>query len=390
MLPSSEWPLKQAEAANLDVRAAIKVVGVGGGGNNAVNRMIQAQLRGVEYIAVNTDAQALTAAQASKRIRLGKGLGAGGNPVLGSRAAEDSSDELYEALKDTDMIFITAGMGGGTGTGAAPVIAQVAKEVGALTVAVVTKPFSFEGKRRMQVAEEGIAQLKEKVDTLITIPNDRLLQVVDQKVSLEDAFRVVDDVLRQGIQGISEIITGDGLINLDFADVKAIMTGAGSALMAIGRATGENRAVEAAKAAISSPLLDVTVEGAKGVLFNVVGGREMSLWEVKDAATVIQEAADPEANIIFGAAVDDAANGEIRITLLAGGFNVRPTVMPTLLRNAAAAGASIPAGSLRQPASVPTATAAAGAGTRSHDLPQPTFETDDYEIPAFLRKFSKS
>ena len=382
MIPSSEWPLRQsADSSALDVKANIKVVGVGGGGSNALNRMIQADVRGVEFIAVNTDAQALQSALASKRIRLGKGLGAGGNPVIGNRAAEESSDDLYEALKDADMIFITAGMGGGTGTGAAPVIAQIAKEVGALTVGVVTKPFSFEGNRRRQVAEEGIAQLKDKVDTLITIPNDRLLQVVDRETTIEASFRVVDDVLRQGIQGISELITQPGLINLDFADVKAIMSQAGSALMAIGRASGEGRAVEAAKAAIASPLLDVTVDGARGVLFNVTGGPDLTLWEVNEAAQVIHKAADPEANIIFGAVIDPEMEGEVRITLLAAGFNAKPSVMPTMIRSGAAAN-SAPAAAAAQP--MAKVSAAAGRGA---EVVLPTFEAEDIEIPAFLRKF---
>ncbi len=365
----------------MDVRANIKVVGVGGGGTNAINRMIEAEVRGVEFIAINTDAQALQTALASKRIRLGKGLGAGGNPVLGNRAAEESSDDLYEALKDADMIFITAGMGGGTGTGAAPVIAQIAKEVGALTVGVVTKPFTFEGNRRRQVAEEGIAQLKDKVDTLITIPNDRLLQVVDRETTIEAAFRVVDDVLRQGIQGISELITIPGLINLDFADVKAIMSQAGSALMAIGRATGENRAVEAAKAAIASPLLDVTVDGARGVLFNITGGPDLTLWEVNEAAQVIHKAADPEANIIFGAVIDPELGSEVRITLLAAGFNAKPMMVPTSLRAAASAlGAAAVA-------SAPLVGSGAAAAAGRAATPLPDFQAEDMEIPAFLRRF---
>ncbi|MHB1004042.1 MAG: cell division protein FtsZ [Chloroflexota bacterium] len=379
-MPLSEWPPKQTdENPGLDIRANIKVVGVGGGGSNAVNRMIQAEVRGVEFICVNTDAQALLAAQSSKRIRLGKGLGAGGNPVIGNRAAEESSDDLYEVLKDADMIFITAGMGGGTGTGAAPVIAQIAKEVGALTVGVVTKPFSFEGNRRRQVAEEGIAQLKDKVDTLITIPNDRLLQVVDKDTTIEAAFGVVDDVLRQGIQGISELITMPGLINLDFADVKAIMSSAGTALMAIGQGSGENRAVDAAKAAIASPLLDVTVDGARGVLFNVCGAN-LTLFEVNEAAKIIHQAADPEANIIFGASVDPTLEGIVRITLLAAGFNAKPNIMPTSIRNmpiavnqTMAPREPVERSGLRQP------------------VPTPEIDSEELEkIPAFLRKYAKN
>jgi cell division protein FtsZ len=307
--------------------AKIKVVGVGGGGTNAVNRMIKAQVQGVDFLAVNTDSQALQAAQAPTRIQIGekltRGLGAGGNPSSGQKAAEESSEELYEAIRDADMVFITAGMGGGTGTGAAPVVAQIAQDVGALTVGVVTKPFSFEGSRRRQVAEEGIAGLRERVDALITIPNDRLLSIADQKMSITDAFAMADEVLHQGIQGISDTITKPGMINLDFADVKAVMSHAGSALMAIGRAAGENRAVEAAQAAISSPLLEVSISGAKGVLFNIAGA-EYTLNEVNQAARVIQEAADQDANIIFGAVIDERLQDEIQITVIATGFEGRP------------------------------------------------------------------
>lgn len=314
--------------------AHIKVVGVGGGGSNAVNRMIQSDLRGVEYYVVNTDAQALLYSEAANRIRIGdkvtKGLGAGGNPVIGSKAAEESSEELYDALRGADMIFITCGMGGGTGTGAAPIIAQIAKEVGALTVGVVTKPFSFEGNRRKASAEEGIARFKEHVDTLITIPNDRLLQIADKKTSMVEAFRIADDVLRQGIQGIADLITVPGLINLDFADVKSIMSDAGSALMAIGRGSGDNRCVEAARQAIESPLLELSIEGARGVLFNITGGEDLGILEVYEAAEIIQQAADPEANIIVGAVIDPRLNGEVKLTVIATGFdairkhNVKP------------------------------------------------------------------
>lgn len=382
MLSSSEWGNNGTEDSSiLDVKANIKVIGVGGGGSNAVNRMIQAEVRGVEFICVNTDAQALLAAQASRRLRLGKGLGAGGNPVLGNKAAEESSDDLYDILKDSDMVFITAGMGGGTGTGAAPVIAQIAKDLGALTVGVVTKPFSFEGNRRRQVAEEGIAQLKDKVHTLITIPNDRLLQVVDKDTTIEQSFQVVDDVLRQGIQGISELITVPGLINLDFADVKAIMSQAGSALMAIGRATGENRAVEAAKAAIGSPLLDVTVDGARGVLFNITGGPDLTLWEVNEAAQVIHKAADPEANIIFGAVIDPELTGEIRITLLAAGFNAKASIMPTALRDR-----FVPEGTPAVAAARDLAPDKVKAAREAVFAQQDSEEIQN--IPAFLRRYA--
>jgi cell division protein FtsZ len=305
--------------------AQIKVIGVGGGGSNAVNRMIQAGVKGVDFIAVNTDAQALVHSEAPTRIRIGdkltKGLGSGGNPDVGRRAADESGEELFEVLKGADMVFITAGMGGGTGTGASPVVAQISREIGALTVGVVTKPFTFEGTRRRLSAEEGISSLREQVDTLITIPNDRLLQIADKKTTLHEAFRIADDVLRQGIQGISDLITEPGLINLDFADVKSIMQVAGSALMAIGRGTGDNRCIDAARQAIESPLLEISIEGAKGVLFNVTGGPDLGMLEVHEAASVIQQAADPEANIIFGAVIDPEMGSDVKITLIATGFD---------------------------------------------------------------------
>ncbi|MCA1587357.1 MAG: cell division protein FtsZ [Chloroflexi bacterium] len=305
--------------------ALIKVIGVGGGGSNAVNRMIRAEMMGVEFIAVNTDAQALLQSDAPHKIRIGdkmtRGLGAGADPLVGQRAAEEDSEKIYEALKDADMIFITAGMGGGTGSGAAPVIAEIAKDLGSLTVGVITKPFSFEGVRRKLVAEQYSELLKDKCDTLITIPNDRLREVVDKKTSILDAFRVVDDVLRQGVQGISDLITVPGLINLDFADVKTIMREAGSSMMGIGTGTGENRAVEAAKAAVMSPLLEVNITGARGILFNVTGGSDLGLFEVNEAAEVIKEAADPEANIIFGTVIDDRMRDEVKVTVIATGFD---------------------------------------------------------------------
>lgn len=345
--------------------ASIKVVGVGGGGSNAVNRMIQADVRGVEFVAVNTDAQALARTGANRRIQIGdkltKGLGAGGHPEIGTKAAEETSDSIFEALKGSDMIFITAGMGGGTGTGAAPVIAQIAREIGALTIAVVTRPFSFEGTRRRVVAEEGIAQLKDKVDTLITIPNDRLLQVVEKKTSIEAAFKVVDDVLRQGIQGISELITVPGLVNLDFADVKTIMSQAGSALMAIGHGEGETRAMDAAKAAIASPLLEVSIDGAKGVLFNITGGPDLTLFEVHEAAEFIAGAADKDANIIFGAVIDPRVQGEVRITVIATGFDGRASA-------AKPASAAPPPRKLRE------------------IVPAVHVDIEDIDRPAFLRR----
>ena len=305
--------------------AQIRVIGVGGGGSNAVNRMISANMVGIEFIAVNTDAQALLLTEAPHRIRIGdkltRGLGAGGNPSVGAKAAEENAEELYEALKGSDMVFITAGMGGGTGTGASPVVAQIARELGALTVGVVTRPFTFEGNKRRLSADEGIANLKQHVDTLITVPNDRLLQVADKKMPLKEAFRLADDVLRQGIQGISDLITVPGLINLDFADVKTIMSKAGSALMAIGEASGETRAVDAAHLAIASPLLDIDINGARGVLFNITGGLDMTLYEVNEAADIISQAAHPEAEIIFGAVQDAEFDGKVKITVIATGFD---------------------------------------------------------------------
>ncbi|MBC8014149.1 MAG: cell division protein FtsZ [Sporomusaceae bacterium] len=313
---------------DLDRFAAIKVIGVGGGGNNAVNRMIAAGLNGVEFISVNTDAQALMHSQAPYRIQIGekltKGLGAGANPEIGEKAAQESREEIIKALRGADMVFVTAGMGGGTGTGAAPIVAECAKEVGALTVGVVTKPFSFEGRRRQGQAELGTAKLKEKVDTLITIPNDRLLQVADKRTSMIDAFRIADDVLRQGVQGISDLIAVPGLINLDFADVKTIMTDTGSALMGIGYGSGDNRAVTAAEAAIKSPLLETSIEGARGVLLNITGGPSLGLLEVNEAAAIISDAVDPEANIIFGAVIDEAFQDEVRVTVIATGFDGKP------------------------------------------------------------------
>ncbi len=349
--------------------ANIKVVGVGGGGSNAVNRMVQAEVRGIEFIAINTDAQALARTDADRKIHIGdkltKGLGAGGKPEVGTKAAEETSDQIYEALKDADMVFITAGMGGGTGTGAAPVIAQIAQEVGALTVAVVTKPFTFEGARRRANAEDGIGNLKDRVDTLIVIPNDRLLQVVDKKMPVEAAFKVVDEVLQHGIQGIAELITVPGLINLDFADVKAIMSRAGSALMAIGRAEGDERAAEAARAAVSSPLLEVSINGAKGVLFNITGGPDLTLFEVHEAADIITKAADPEANVIFGAVIDPHMQGEVKITVIATGFDGKTSAPPA---QRAPAAATLKAPAVREAAATPS------------------FQSDDLDIPAFLRR----
>jgi cell division protein FtsZ len=305
--------------------AVIKVVGVGGGGTNAVNRMVDAGLSGVEFIAVNTDAQALLMCDADVKIHIGsnatRGLGAGADPAVGKAAAQESRDELKEALKGADMVFVTAGEGGGTGTGGAPIVGELAaQELGALSVGVVTRPFSFEGRKRAQQAERGIGELRDQVDTLIVIENDRLLQVVEKRTSIIDAFKLADDVLRQGVQGITDLITIPGLVNLDFADVRTIMRGAGSALMGIGTATGENRATEAAQAAVSSPLLEASIEGATGILLNVTGGHEIGLFEVNEAAEVVTGAADQNANVIFGAVIDDALGDEVRVTVIATGF----------------------------------------------------------------------
>jgi cell division protein FtsZ len=310
--------------------AVIKVVGVGGGGTNAVNRMVDAGLTGVEFIAVNTDAQALLMCDGDVKIHIGsqatRGLGAGADPAVGKAAAQESRDELKEALKGADMVFVTAGEGGGTGTGAAPIVGELAaEELGALTVGVVTRPFSFEGRKRAQQAERGIEDLREMVDTLIVIENDRLLQVVEKRTSIVDAFKLADDVLRQGVQGITDLITIPGLVNLDFADVRTIMRGAGSALMGIGAASGENRATEAAQAAVSSPLLEASIEGATGILLNVTGGREIGLFEVNEAAEVVTGAADQNANVIFGAVIDEALDDEVRVTVIATGFGPHRT-----------------------------------------------------------------
>ncbi|NEO93653.1 MAG: cell division protein FtsZ [Moorea sp. SIO3G5] len=304
--------------------AKIKVIGVGGGGGNAVNRMIASDVSGVEFWSINTDAQALAQSSAPQRLQMGqkltRGLGAGGNPAIGQKAAEESREEIAQALEDTDLVFITAGMGGGTGTGAAPIVAEVAKEMGALTVGVVTRPFTFEGRRRTSQAEEGIAALGSRVDTLIVIPNNKLLSVISEQTPVQEAFKVADDILRQGVQGISDIITIPGLVNVDFADVRAVMADAGSALMGIGMGSGKSRAREAAVAAISSPLLESSIEGARGVVLNITGGSDLTLHEVNSAAETVYEVVDPNANIIFGAVIDDKLQGEIRITVIATGF----------------------------------------------------------------------
>ena len=321
--------------------ANIKVIGVGGGGNNAVNRMVESELKGVQFLSVNTESQVLELSKADVTIQIGekvtKGLGAGANPQIGEAAAQESRVDIIKALEGADMVFVTAGMGGGTGTGAAPVVAECAKEVGALTVGVVTKPFAFEGKRRRAAAEKGIEFLTQKVDTIIVIPNDKLLQVVDKKCSLSDAFGKADDVLRQGIKGISDLIQIPGLINLDFADVKTIMTEQGEALMGIGVATGENRAADAAKMAINSPLLETSIDGAKGILLNISGSANLSLFEINEAAEIISDAADPDANIIFGSVIDESLGDSVQVTVVATGFNSSTKNVPEFGKTTTAA-----------------------------------------------------
>jgi len=357
--------------------ARIKVIGVGGGGGNAVNRMMEAGIEGIEFLVANTDLQALKRSTAPIKIQLGsrltKGLGAGADPNIGREAALEDTEKIIEVLEGADMVFVTTGLGGGTGTGAAPIIASLATELNALTVAVVTKPFHFEGKRRMQQSEQGLRELRECVDTVITIPNERLLHTVDRSVSLADSFKVADDVLRQAVQGISDLITVPGLINLDFADVKAIMQGMGLALMGAGRASGEHRAMEATQQAISSPLLEeATIQGAKGVLINITGGKDLTLYEVNEASSIIREAADEDANIIFGAVIDETMQDEMKITVIATGFDKESADVGTT-----STGAHMqPATPRHQP-------------RPGDDLPRPTISpgrTDDLDVPTFMRK----
>lgn len=379
----------KSELANF---ANIKVVGVGGSGGSGLSRMINSKLRGIEFIAVNTDAQALAFNEAPIKIQIGKettrGLGAGADPELGRKAIEENKEEVYEALKGADMVFVTCGMGGGTGTGAAPFVADIAKELGALTVGVVTKPFSFEGQRRKKIAELGIAEMKEKVDTLITIPNDRLLQVIDKKTSLFDAFGVVDDVLRQGVQGIADLIIYHGLINVDFADVKAIMSDAGSALMGIGHGTGDNRAIEAARAAIDSPLLELSIDGAKGILFNITGGPDLGMYEIDEAAKAITEAADPDANIIFGAIIDEAMQGEVKITVIATGFDSEQSKMQRKVYSAPESSSSdIPASQIIRRNEKSFFSTSEPEPIRKPIEEKLSEEDDDeLEVPAFIRR----
>lgn len=381
--------------------AQIKVVGVGGGGNNAVNRMIEASLKGVQFVAINTDKQALYNSKAEYKIQIGekltRGLGAGANPEVGQKAAEESRDDIYNALQGADMVFVTAGMGGGTGTGAAPVVAEVAKEMGILTVGVVTKPFTFEGKRRMFHADSGISELKGKVDTLVTIPNDRLLQVVEKRTSIVDAFKMADDVLKQGVQGISDLIAIPGLVNLDFADVKTIMFERGLAHMGVGNASGEDRAQEAARQAIHSPLLETTINGAKGVLLNITGGPSLGLFEVNEAAEIISEAADPDANIIFGAVIDENLKDELRITVIATGFDdavQRTTVVVEKKEEAVAVTEKeekAEAVATEETTDVVEEVVAEKAEAVKEEVKekeevQEDVETEEFEIPTFLRR----
>lgn len=370
----------------VDNFAQIKVVGIGGAGQNAVNRMIQEGIQGVEFIAVNTDAQALMLSTAPQRVRIGdkltKGLGSGGKPEIGRQAAEESRNDIEEVLRGADMVFVTGGMGGGTGSGGAPIVANLAREMGALTIGVVTKPFGFEGSQRRRIADSALDDLKNNVDTLIVIPNDRLLQILDKKASIGEAFSSADDVLRQGIQGISELITVAGLINLDFADVRSIMEDGGAALMAIGKASGENRAREAAEKAIHSALLDVSIDGAQGILFNVKGGPDLSLFEVNEAAELIRASAHPEANIIFGAVIDESMGEELHLTVIATGFDRTPIAeAPARFRRPAAPTASTPSG----PAAAPPPTRQA-SNADAPDFPVRSFDRDDLDIPAFLRR----
>jgi len=373
--------------SQLEQFARIKVVGVGGGGCNAVERMIMDGMKGAEFIAINTDGQVLQHYKAETRLRIGdkttQGKGAGGDPEVGRKAAEESADELYEVLRGADMVFVTAGLGGGTGTGGAPIVAQIAKEVGALTIGVVTKPFGFEGAKRMQAAEAGIEKLKEKADTLIVIPNDRLLQIVDKRANLQDAFKTADDVLRQGVQGIAELISTSGLINLDFADVRTIMGEGGAALMAVGKASGEDRARIAAEEAISSKLLDITIDGARGILLNITGGPNMTLFDVNQAAAIIRETAHPDVNLIFGAVIDENMGDDIRITVIATGFDRTNTRVTSF--------------QARKPSEFDLPSIYRPQPIEKHDKPAPQapvseleftphrLNTEDLDVPAFMR-----
>ncbi|MEV4738296.1 MULTISPECIES: cell division protein FtsZ [unclassified Microbacterium] len=382
---------------NQNYLAVIKVVGVGGGGVNAVNRMIELGLRGVEFIAVNTDAQALLMSDADVKLDVGReltrGLGAGADPEVGRRAAEDHAEEIEQALTGADMVFVTAGEGGGTGTGGAPVVARIAKSIGALTIGVVTKPFSFEGRRRQSQAEAGVSKLKEEVDTLIVVPNDRLLEISDRGISMIEAFATADQVLLAGVQGITDLITTPGLINLDFADVKSVMQGAGSALMGIGSARGADRAIKAAELAVESPLLEASIEGAHGVLLSIQGGSNLGIFEIHDAADLVKEAAHPEANIIFGTVIDDTLGDEVRVTVIAAGFDGgEPSLrLDPMVVTRPAAASTLPEVSL--PSDEDAAPAASEPAEKPEQTPQrvtatsiePAFADDDIDIPEFLK-----
>jgi cell division protein FtsZ len=391
---------------DIETFAKIKVIGVGGSGGAAVNRMVRAKIRGVDFLAINTDVQALHHSLASAKMHIGRnttrGLGAGMDPEVGHKSAEESQNELRDLLKGADMVFITCGLGGGTGTGAAPVVAGIAKELGALTIAVVTRPFSFEGAQRKQIADQGLAQLREKVDAIVTIPNDRLLEIIDQKTSLLEAFRICDEVLQQGVSGIADMITVPGLINVDFADVRTIMRETGTALMGIGYGSGDNKSVEAAKMAISSPLLEQSIEGAKGILFTVVGGPNMTMHEVNEAAKIITQSADPNAKIIFGAVINDEMKDEIRITVIATSFHDRPEMRGAAMSGEA--GFSQPTFASEQPRqekpereNAPTASRVSGIRRFQRQVtkkpekvePDKTSEEEELEIPAFIRKKMK-
>jgi cell division protein FtsZ len=396
-------PLKKPTIENV---ANIKVVGVGGSGNAALNRMMEAKIKGVEFVAVNTDAQALHYSGAPTKLHIGqnltRGLGAGMDPSVGQQAAEESREEIHEVLKGSDMVFVTCGFGGGTGSGAGPLISEIAKETGALTVAVVTKPFSFEGQQRMTLAEEAIAELNDRVDASVIIPNDRLLQIIDKKTSLLDAFKVVDDVLRQGVQGISDLITQHGMVNVDFADIRAIVQDAGSALMGIGRATGENRAVEAARASIASPMMDVTIDGARGIVFNITAGNDLRMFEVEEAARVITENADPNAKVIFGAVIDpeQVEEGEIKITVVATGFEKPELIRQQRERYSGSVQFSPPAGMGQVRPTAPMGRPMEPlppASTEAHTIIYPSraadqmpadsrAEEEDLDVPTFIRR----
>ena len=374
--------------------ARIKVVGVGGGGNHAISRMMEANLKGIDFIAINTDAQDLHHCKVTEKLHIGKnltrGLGAGMNPDVGRQAAEENKDELQDALKGSDMVFVTCGLGGGTGTGAAPIIAEAAREAGALTVAVVTKPFAFEGLQRKKIAEEGLENLKNQVDTIITIPNDRILSAIDKKILLLDSFKIADDILLQGVQGISDLITTPGIVNVDFADVKAIMENTGPSLMGIGRASGENRAIEAAKQAINSPLLELSINGAKGVLFNVSGGPDLTMMEINEAADIITESIDPDAKVIFGAITDEnLKKGEVKVTVIATGFGDQPylkedVIKRELEKTEKEAGSEFKEDEQRE------ISKNNDPDNNSNEIfssnINPIKQDDEYDIPAFIRK----